>query len=999
FSTEVFSEAKEQGFDVEDMESNEIITVLDKIKKHLAMGGKDISAMGGLSDEEIAAMTGGSERMKAMLSSALEKAALPLEEDILSDGVQALQKFSELGQKEELAPAAMEYLLKNELEPTIEHVYQGTFSQGSVGSFEMPVEEETIEALMPQVEKLLDTVDLPLDDRQRENTQWMLEKNLPITAENLSYLNELQTRELYLDEDLALSAIVHSVEEGKRPQEAYVVAGFSLEDQAKDAADVLVQVSEEQVARVAERGDRISIDNLRREMLREERGLRPLESAKSDQVEAETESPEEPVKVEMVETESAEEPVKAGKETAMPSSSLAEVRAQRILQEARLVMSAQANLALLKQGISIDIQELSDVVDRLKDLEQSFYKTQLVEPGQAVSEEELFSRIDLFETTNREVEELSQMPAALLGQVPRLTNATISELHTAGREIAAVYKQADERYETMRTQIRRDLGDSRAKAFSNIDPILEDLHLETTAANRRAVRILGYNEQEISVESIAAVKANDALVQRTFKNLTPGAIAKLIQQGENPLHLSLEELNKKVDAIKAESGSESDEGRFAEFLFKAEQTGALSEEEREAFIGLHRLIYQVEKTDGALIGQLLAQGAEITLGNLMMALRTRKAQNREYTIDDQSGFGEIERTSLSITDQIEMAFQTERMRDAGELLTPQRFQQVGEEADWQQMSPDRFAEVLEEMPENPEEERMAKEYNRVLVQDMREAVKAEESVYDFLSRFDLAQTPANLEAFSQMLANRNDMYRRLFKDNDRRVFGTEADGVAEGEVGLSDVMEDLIREFGESVRTPEEMAKAQQHLQEVAENVMRNMIVEQPVGTIDVRGMQITIKQIKSLGQIARRTETYSMPIVVEDSVGNLSLRIIRADEEERGQVRLSFDMENTGVVDATFRCEADGVYGRITTSISATRQRLEERMEEIAASIAEVSGREVSLSFDLDARADANRIFDEAQTDFEPRTDGERPEVQTRVLYGIARRFIDSLGRLGGEG
>ena len=171
------------------------------------------------------------------------------------------------------------------------------------------------------------------------------------------------------------------------------------------------------------------------------------------------------------------------------------------------------------------------------------------------------------------------------------------------------------------------------------------------------------------------------------------------------------------------------------------------------------------------------------------------------------------------------------------------------------------------------------------------------------------------------------------------------------------------------------------------------------IGLISATVMIITIKQIKSLGQIARRTETYSMPIVVEDSVGNLSLRIIRADEEERGQVRLSFDMENTGVVDATFRCEADGVYGRITTSISATRQRLEERMEEIAASIAEVSGREVSLSFDLDARADANRIFDEAQTDFEPRTDGERPEVQTRVLYGIARRFIDSLGRLGGEG
>lgn len=70
------------------------------------------------------------------------------------------------------------------------------------------------------------------------------------------------------------------------------------------------------------------------------------------------------------------------------------------------------------------------------------------------------------------------------------------------------------------------------------------------------------------------------------------------------------------------------------------------------------MIYQVEAGDGAAIGALMMQQKDVTLRNLMTAVRSSKHSGQEYTID--ASFGEVasfERSSLSIMEQAEMAFQ------------------------------------------------------------------------------------------------------------------------------------------------------------------------------------------------------------------------------------------------------------------------------------------------------------------------------------------------------
>ena len=46
------------------------------------------------------------------------------------------------------------------------------------------------------------------------------------------------------------------------------------------------------------------------------------------------------------------------------------------------------------------------------------------------------------------------------------------------------YEEAGERYETLMTAPRSDLGDSIRKAFSNVDDILTDMSLEKTSENQ-----------------------------------------------------------------------------------------------------------------------------------------------------------------------------------------------------------------------------------------------------------------------------------------------------------------------------------------------------------------------------------------------------------------------------------------------------------------------------------------------------------------------------------
>ena len=138
---------------------------------------------------------------------------------------------------------------------------------------------------------------------------------------------------------------------------------------------------------------------------------------------------------------------------------------------------------------------------------------------------------------------------------------------------------------------------------------------------------------DINEKNIQNVKALDEQMQRAFKNMTPAVTLEMIRKGENPLDMSMEQLNQVAEDIKQETGNE-DQERFSRYLWKLEQNHEITEEERSGYIGIYRLIAQVEKTDGAALGALMQQGSDITMRNLLTAVRTSKKGRMDYEIGD-----------------------------------------------------------------------------------------------------------------------------------------------------------------------------------------------------------------------------------------------------------------------------------------------------------------------------------------------------------------------------
>ena len=323
--------------------------------------------------------------------------------------------------------------------------------------------------------------------------------------------------------------------------------------------------------------------------------------------------------------------------------------ARRQLEETRLAMTAQANYALLKKGIQIDTQPLAELVEALKETENQYYEQLLKGQGVEASE----TNVNLFRETTERVNDLKTVPAYVLG-AQGVKDASVAKVHDTGRAMRDTFERANQSYETLMTAPRADLGDSIQKAFRNVDDILSDIGLEETEANQRAVRILGYNQIEITQESVAEMKAADEQVQRVFRNLTPATVTEMIRRGIDPLDMDFSTLNATAEQIKKET-SANDERGFGEFLWKLERTEGISQEERASYIGTYRLIHQVEQSDGAAVGALVNQGADITMRNLMMAVRSeRRSGKMDYSVDES--FGKVEGSGYSgtsITDQME----------------------------------------------------------------------------------------------------------------------------------------------------------------------------------------------------------------------------------------------------------------------------------------------------------------------------------------------------------
>lgn len=338
-SEEDYAKMQEEGFSLDSTDSHTIITVTDKIKMQLAKAGKEVFG-DDLDAAELEAMTG-SVALANQLEQAFKEADLPATDENIATSIEA---FEQLQMLQPMTDGAIKYMLDNQLQPTIENLYMAQFS-GSAGYTGQTVED--MEQLSGQIQNMLSSMGLPVNENTMADCQWLIQNDVPLTEENLTYYEDLKTLELPTDPSQAMGQIADAITEGNMPKDAMVAEGYSLKDQAQYAADVIENAKDEDVAYVVNNGMELTVDNLAKAA--ENRG----KDAESD----------------------------SQNQKAYTDKGLELLTAKRQLEEVRLAMSAEANYALLKKGISIDTEPLVKLVDELKNMENQYYTNLLEAQG------------------------------------------------------------------------------------------------------------------------------------------------------------------------------------------------------------------------------------------------------------------------------------------------------------------------------------------------------------------------------------------------------------------------------------------------------------------------------------------------------------------------------------------------------------------------------------------------------------------------------------------
>lgn len=951
-SPEDYKKMQEEGFSLDDTTSNKIVTVTDKIKAQLAKAGVDISAFGDDLDFEQLAQITGSPELAAQIADSLREADLPLTDDNFKQIAETVDMADSLSP---LDDGAVKYLIDNQLEPTVQNIY---FARHSASAGYMPAEQQDISSFLPQVKNVIASAGLEVNDDTIATSKWMLENDIPLTKENLTYAQALRQTELTTSAENVAALAAEAVSEGKSAQDAVILSGYTWMEQAQNAVDTVENATDEDLVYIVEKGLPLTLDSLR--------------EAAANRVSGST-------------VQDAD-----GNYTQKGQQLLT---ARRQLEEIRLAMTAKANYRLLKQGISIDTEPLVKLVEQLKDQENEYYRNLLMSEGVDATKEQ----VELFGEVDKKVTDMRYVPAYVLG-MKDADVSTINGVHEAGTELKTSFEKASRQYETLMTAPRADLGDSIQKAFRNVDDILNDLGMELTDENRRAVRILGYNSIDITQDSVLTMKAADEEVQRVFKNMTPAVVTQMIKRGINPLEMDFTSLNQEAESIKSEELGGEDYRKFSEYLWKMEQNHKISEEERSSYIGIYRLIRQVENTDGAAIGALIQQGAPITMKNLLTAVRSEKRSSKmDYSVD--YNFEGVSGTSKgsSITDQIEAAYQNNCLKDASELLTPERAKVLFEQdMEWENMTPEELKAVLTQAGEQADESSIDADYAKEQLAQLEQAANADESIYRILDKYDIPNTVSNVLAMESMLNQRNQMFRKIFGSS-------TADHNGDDQVDAEDleaIKQELLEEFGEAVSEPADMAAAQEKLGELAENVMKTMINSDHVTSLDVRDMKMLSAQL-SVNSILAKEEQYAVPVMVNDELMNVSVKIVRG-VDKKGIVDIMMESELCGKIAATFQAKEDGIHGLIATDSEETAELFKGQTQDLSDLLGgendDVTELHCAHIPDLDLNHFSMGAFGVDAKEETQLSDSQKAEnrdtyrVQTSRLYGIAEHFIKAV-------
>lgn len=896
----------------------------------------------------------------------------------------------------QLTDQSISYLVKNNLEPTIENIYKAKFSTaattGKTGQSQnkagltaygvsgnnaattsTELSEEEWQGLEGQLKTILENAGLKSDSESINMAKWLINHKLPVNDTTLwSYLDLKQITTQVTTEDI-LDKSIEALVQGKPTETVSLSQKAELKvNNLVNTVDTISDKAIEIVVKKQQENSDLTITI--KELNKAQQGLVQEVSQKAE----------------------ALDEIKVNDNSVLDIKT---ITVRRQLEEIRLKMTVEAGGQLLKKGIQLETDSLSKVVAGLKEIEDQYYKNLLQERNVEANS----VNTELIKNSLASVEELKGMPSFILGSTLKNRQLeTVNSLLTEGNNSKRTL--ANQAYETLMTQPRSDMGDSIQKAFRNVDDILQDLDLEATQANQRAVRILGYNGITINEENLEAVKGYDAQVNHLMKNFHPAVAVEFIRGGINPLDMPIEELNQQIDDIKEEIGV-SEEEKYSRYLWKLEKNNEITQEEKKSFIGIYRLLNTVDKSDGAAVGAVMKADQNLTMKSLLTAVRSKKAGGLDTVVDDS--FGALEKLTFSkerITDQISTSFGADTAKDLSESIkenkshidylikdmvediTPDKLKAAGNTEEVLSMS---IEELHEKITQNKELSSTDHAYLQSKTQELKDLLGNNEEAIKLLSHYNLPVTVSNITAAGDVLGKGKNVFtqwKELIKADKTKIEGTSnPEAAIENNLGISSISDSLV----EALSEPETIKGRYQEMEQDANEILDSFYSNPIITSADVSTLQRISYGMSFLSKMATK-ESYEIPLAVGDNITNVNVTIL-SNTKEAGKVNIKMDSDTLGAINVSLSVKDSRVNALITCDNRAGMEELASQKESLSEAVL-ASGIGINqINYGIgNIISDSYRYNNQSSLEeVSERTTGAKDNVNTNTLYSLAKTFL----------
>ncbi len=797
-----------------------------------------------------------------MIAEKLIKANIPVTQANLEKVAVAIEKANG-GVK--LTPTECEYMVRNKLLPTLENVAMARSAAQSYQKKEHTLTAEAWAQLEPKVTHMLFQAGLRNNKDMINAAQTFIKRDIPLTTDNLKNYSLLAG--IRLSEEDILTKAVDALSVGQEPKSANLLSSTAKEVRQimRKTAGVTTQAIDYAAAK------------------------RTMELAATDGNTVDLSLGDLTAAQELLDSNSTEMEIQNFAETS--AAQAASIRARRQLEEIRAKMTYAAGYRLAKEGIRIDAVSMNKLIDNLRTLENRFFSSFFTQAGMATSAEGM----ELLKDTSRKLEEIKNMPAPLIvDTMDTGSKITLNELHERGMHPA--YRHYNENFERVMTSPDKRFGDTIQKAFEHTDSLLQNIGLEANAVNRRAVRMLGYNSVEVTAENVQKVTEYDTKLQEVLKELHPAVTVRMIRDGLNPLEQSIEDLSAKIAQIKEEEGINT-EDNYSIFLINLEKKKEITPEERKAYIGVYRALHQLGGSEEEALGGVYRNGQELTLQNLLTAVRSGRAQGMDAYIN------ETFRTAASasndkalIEDQIKAGIMGAKFGKGAEALN-----NLAEKVD------NTISECANDHSEVVKDQLTTV---RTLATEGQNATR-------FLEDYNILTTVENLEAAKNLLANDTTIFKEWKKF---KLMQT-------GE-------EPILPDFTESMEDKQTMQTAYQQFMNETGKMKEALTKDSILNKQETKSIKKMNVGIRFMNRLSKR-EYYQIPVDTGMDIVNMKVTILEKGEE-KAKVMAEIPTLNLGKIS----CEATIQDNKLKCFISAdTRegtQALKERQMNLFATLAQ---------------------------------------------------------------